>query len=295
MSRPGPLQELPLRPFLPPNPNHNKRPLSPSSPGHSPLRPKRRLLDPSPRSAVLVDYSAVLAGPDSPARVLDFTAIKKHPHRPADCDATRSRPPPSSSLAASPELGTATTISMPPPPLPSPALAGSSSSPTRSRAVLPHPLFFEKIPRELPPLTDSESEHYPGFDVYRDPYVVLTRRDETRTADLLIHPGSDEEPDKENDAPPREIRRLTSLFADFHTKSAATPSPGKGKQRMDSDTLPNFPVNQKKIFGHGFADDAIDLSASYGFYRRSRLALSDDNDLDPSPWQTHGDADGLVG
>ncbi|RXW21950.1 hypothetical protein EST38_g3926 [Candolleomyces aberdarensis] len=183
---------------------------------------------------------------------------------------------------------------MPPPPVPRLTLSGPSSNPTRSRGVPPHPLFFEKLPRELPPLANPQSEHYPGFDVYRDPYDVVTRCDETWTVDEPLSDW-DAEPDKENDVPPREIRKLTSLFAEFHTKSATTPSPSKGKQRMTADALPAFPVNQKKIFGNGFADDAIDLSSSYGFYRPSPLALSDDSDPDPSSWHTHGGGDGLVG
>lgn len=298
MSRPGPLQELPLSHFHPANPNHNKRPLSPStSPGHSALHPKRRALDASPRSPATVNYAAVLAGPDSPARVLDFSGVKQPPHRAADGDVggtPRPRPHVSSKLAASPELNSPSTSAMPPPPVPTFTLSGPSSGPTRSRGVPPHPLFFEQHPRELPPLTDPKSEHYPGFKVHRDPHFFVTRYDETRTMeDALADP--DAEPDKENDVPPREIRKLTSLFADFHTKSATTPSPAKGKQRMTADTLPIFPVNQKKIFGNGFADDTIDLSSSYGFYRPSPLSDGSDPDDLPS-WHTHGGGgDGLLG
>ncbi|KAJ2916452.1 hypothetical protein MD484_g4002, partial [Candolleomyces efflorescens] len=287
MSRPGPLQELPH----PLNPNLNKRPLSPStSPGHPALPPKRRALD------ATLHYATVLAGPDSPARVLDFSGVKQQPRRAADRDVPgtpRPRAQASSDLAASPELNPPSTRAMPPPPVPAFALSGPSSRPPHSRGLPPHPLFFEKHPRELPPLTDPQSEHYPGFNVHRDPHTFVTRYDETRAMeDDLADP--DAEPDKENDVPPREIRKLTSLFADFHTKSATTPSPVKGKQRMTADTLPIFPVNQKKIFGNGFADDAIDLSSSYGFYRPS--PLSDDSDPDLPSWHTHGGGgNGLLG
>lgn len=102
MRRPGPLRELPLEHFLPPNPNlpkspfksGNKRPLSPGTPSiFSPA--KRRILDAegifseknlkSPLSASSsralrspARFGDLARGPDSPARKLDFGLPKNH-------------------------------------------------------------------------------------------------------------------------------------------------------------------------------------------------------------------------
>ena len=100
MRRPGPLQDLPLEHFLPPNPNvpkspfklarGSKRPASPGAPSNfSPA--KRRIFDAegifspetlkSPVSASArspVRFGDFSQGPDSPARKLDFGLPKNH-------------------------------------------------------------------------------------------------------------------------------------------------------------------------------------------------------------------------
>ncbi|KAF8639699.1 hypothetical protein AX17_000961 [Amanita inopinata Kibby_2008] len=195
MPHSGPLQDLPLERFLPPNPNPlqpnirpSKRPLSPGGPNL--LSPaKRRILN--EEGLLLTDkaktplshslrqlspsrFTGVLNSPASPARVLDFGLPKYHsldntcpsrsdsvatgitPRRPI----TRSM----SQLAPSPEL---------------PSVPASLRHVTRCSTDVGHPLAacsscpVAYIPRDLPPLPDPQSIHYPGFKVYRDPYTLL--------------------------------------------------------------------------------------------------------------------------
>jgi hypothetical protein len=100
MRRPGPLQELPLEHFFPPNPNVPKSPLKLWTGGKRPLSPgapstfspaKRRILNAegifspetlkSPVSLMArspARFADLVRGPDSPARKLDFGLPKNH-------------------------------------------------------------------------------------------------------------------------------------------------------------------------------------------------------------------------
>ncbi|KAF6762178.1 hypothetical protein DFP72DRAFT_598016 [Ephemerocybe angulata] len=300
MNRPGPLRDLPLQfygtddagnPNFGPNAN-NKRPLSPSSRGEH--HTKRRILESpsspsktpgsakSGRFVEHIDYAGVLSGPDSPARALNFGAANK------DGDigrSPRSRVLQDMALSPSPKMKAR---SIPKASTSSPFQPMEISTPP-ARSTLEHPIAFDFVPRLLPPPCDPDSSHYPGFVVHRDPWTVVARRDDSMTVEPLPDPEGDLQ--KENSAPPREIRNPSSQFTNIHAESKMVISPDKGKARMIIDGTTQLSLNNKRIFANGFEDDLIDFSA-YGLPRRSRLSSNLLDDSAPaygSPlWQTHG-------
>ncbi|KAF8631546.1 hypothetical protein AX15_002302 [Amanita polypyramis BW_CC] len=194
MLRPGPLLELPLEQFLPLDPytlqasaRPGKRPLSPGvSKLLSPA--KRRILNEegvllpekarSPLSCSSKQsspgrFSEVLNGPGSPARVLDFGTPRSHPasarrEAVATSETTPRRPVTRSisKLAPPPELNLRQSSSRHDEDFAIADMFDSQSSTRNSRSPVP-------VPRELPPSPDPQSIHYPGFEVYRDPYIVI--------------------------------------------------------------------------------------------------------------------------
>lgn len=150
MRRPGPLQDLPLEHFLPPNPNlpkspfklarGSKRPLSPGAPStFSPA--KRRILvvegiySPeslkSPLSSSIQSparFADLVKGPDSPARRLDFGLPKNHSQSSAE-SSTAVNTPASSLFEASLGLTTPTRKSTANSLAPSPELVHKSATP----------------------------------------------------------------------------------------------------------------------------------------------------------------------
>ncbi|KAF9534750.1 hypothetical protein CPB83DRAFT_888721 [Crepidotus variabilis] len=198
-----PLQELPLDKFLlavhdssgTKQSRTNKRPLSPGD--ISVVSPaKRRNLAAqgvfpseipfkSPPSSLRKSFASparftdVLAGPESPARVLNFGTPKHLTGDPQKRLATQlheqatptQQQPSSSRLAASPELkprlarSTRQDYHIPSPD----DVFSDSISPSTQLDAHPSCLF---IPRPLPPRPDPHSIHYPGFEVYQDPHIV---------------------------------------------------------------------------------------------------------------------------
>ncbi|KAI0750959.1 hypothetical protein C8Q80DRAFT_1098823, partial [Daedaleopsis nitida] len=225
-SRPGPLQEFDLRlvPVLPTPrvPNHRKRPHSPSA-GYFDSPAKRRLkaeegsklkspLSTSSNSARFAPdhFNALLQGEDSPAKRLDFGSSESSDI--TICEAPRSsgggsgtpRRSPKRTLTARIRRSPRLSARSPgfPPGHPGPAAhgqAGTDVHPVPARALTVAPMI---IPREVTP-PDRQSIHYPGFDVYQDPHIILpvTRSTSESVADDLS--GSDKEQDKENVAPRR--------------------------------------------------------------------------------------------
>ncbi|KIM91146.1 hypothetical protein PILCRDRAFT_811644 [Piloderma croceum F 1598] len=244
MRRPGPLQELPLEHFLPPNPNlpkspsklarGSKRPISPGAPStFSPA--KRRILNEegifwtrkSPVSASArspARFGDVVQGPDSPARKLDFGLPKNHSQSTAgsstlvnsaassQCedvvlDTTPKRNPVSTKrLAPSPEL-LPKSVSAP--------IASSSSYSFDSTLELDDyfsPHLPTMIPRELPALPDRQSVHYPGFDVCSDTHIPLLRARSASVSSVepLAELKRDKEACKENLAPRRKAKKAAT-------------------------------------------------------------------------------------
>ena len=189
MQRPGPLQELPLEPFLQAHPNtpsksvrSHKRPLSPGSPNsYSPT--KRRILNlegifasekscktlMSSGKASPARFTDVLVGPASPARILDFGLPKSHGGEPVE------RPFPSQ-----------TQIPLLPPrktPIPSHyrrvsptyhiSRGGSTNTEVFNTSSIRPVTVPIVIPRELPPPPDPPSIHYPGFAVFQDTHITI--------------------------------------------------------------------------------------------------------------------------
>ena len=228
MQRPGPLMPLPLDQFLLPA-RPSKRPHSPGGP--TPFSPaKRRILNdeglfaptktPLPRNAAFATasrFSHVLAGPASPARVLDFGLPRNYGGDPEKRPAAAAGPQPGgtstghrstssrSGLAPSPEIkprDVPRSASAPRDvdPFDFDALPSPSNSPTSSN--------FTLVPRELPAQTDPTSIHYPGFVVYQDPHIVVypPAANEPSPDDMEM----DAEVTKENIAPRRKVRKAVT-------------------------------------------------------------------------------------
>ncbi|KAF9491363.1 hypothetical protein BDN71DRAFT_1364385, partial [Pleurotus eryngii] len=184
----GPLQELPLEQFLPNSSKvrSNKRPLSPGAPNlFSPT--KRRLLEEegiftpekttkSPffasRGGTPSYFSAVLCGPESPARKLDFSPSKRTNQGGSSKVAKEEAP-----SYTSPSVATTSTIIL------------EASSHSNHISATPFEEFTDDessdfefdssevrgqsrapnmIPREMPLPPDPQSQHYPGFIIYQD-------------------------------------------------------------------------------------------------------------------------------
>ncbi|KAJ6515666.1 hypothetical protein C8R45DRAFT_810054 [Mycena sanguinolenta] len=217
MRRPGPLQDLPLDLFLPPNPNlpqkssGTKRVHSPGGPSlFSPQ--KRRILEeegifPS-RTAVRVRASPVRCDA-SPVKKLDFgppknsPASARSPHS-APTSATELHSPRLTRQNTSSDAFSSTTI----PSDDAPEMIDYFASPSGSA---PPRNAVTQIPREIPPPVDPQSIHYPGFVVFQDAYLVPA------TPIDVDPPQKDEE--KENVLPRRKPRKSVTAPASSDLKA----------------------------------------------------------------------------
>lgn len=201
-----PLQELPIEQFSLAIHDYsgvkqsrtNKRPLSPGgTPIVTPVKrrniaaqgifPSEKTFKSPPSSlrkcfGSPARFSDVLAGPESPARILDFGPAKQLIGDPQKRSAlqqqhgevTPSRHRPSNScLATSPDLKPRSSRSTRHYQLPSPNDAFSEFPMDASGSSARHSERpYVIIPRTLPPRSDPHSVHYPGFDVYQDPHTI---------------------------------------------------------------------------------------------------------------------------
>ncbi|EIW82068.1 hypothetical protein CONPUDRAFT_136631 [Coniophora puteana RWD-64-598 SS2] len=228
MHRPGPLQDLPLDQFA------SAKELAPQSakkrslPIHSPIYnpTKRRILSeegffaPKPLDLSLFNAST----PQSPFRTpRKASPSKRHacwdqpsspgptvppsPVTPSPSKRWSSRsPPPSSPFDASPE--TPKKSNQPPSPTTlrrSPRLRNTPNSPT-----------FMLAQREPPQLSDRQSNHYPGFDMYCDPHVSIPATSVSATTQddfghSPIEGYAAKEESKENLAPRKKTKKPGSL------------------------------------------------------------------------------------
>ncbi|KAI0352991.1 hypothetical protein OH77DRAFT_1427762 [Trametes cingulata] len=207
-TRPGPLMPYPVELFktngnVPGTPTKHllpsKRPLSPGmgnidSPAKRRLKAAEGVVAPSrtrsPLSASSSSgrfapnhFQALLQGGDSPAKQLDFgsSRVDGSPSGASDttaCDSPRSgsrtprRSPKRTSPARvrrSPRLSARTSSVVPeiPPEEQSAGSVDAGSSPIRPSIAGPI-----LVPRTVIP-PDRQSIHYPGFDIYQDPHIVL--------------------------------------------------------------------------------------------------------------------------
>ncbi|KAJ7284039.1 hypothetical protein C8J57DRAFT_1294194 [Mycena rebaudengoi] len=242
-SRPGPLQELPLDLFLPPNPNlperPNKRVHSPGGPSlFSPT--KRRILaeeglissEDSPKRLVRVRALPIYrdVGGDSPAKKLDFGLPKNSP--------ARARVPPSASNSPSTRLTRPRFSSTLPDTLaPTSPLSRDAQEMNDYFSPLPHPtpppLASVATPRELPSPVDPQSIHYPGFAVFLDQFIV-TNPVTDHDAETLALLQKDEQ--KENLAPRRKPRKSVSAPA-----SDLNPRLASSDAKFKANSSPNTP------------------------------------------------------
>ncbi|KXN89561.1 hypothetical protein AN958_05428 [Leucoagaricus sp. SymC.cos] len=124
-------------------------------------------------------------------------------------------------------------------------LSSSSSTPSSQSH---RNLDFLSAPRELPPLIDPQSEHYPGFNVYQDPHILiptlrlaspapsssptLAPLDGNVDDDSNTEFVDPREPVKENLAPQRKARKADStpipekahIFSPPSAKSSSVPA-----------------------------------------------------------------------
>ncbi|KAF8812282.1 hypothetical protein BYT27DRAFT_7251840 [Phlegmacium glaucopus] len=249
MQRPGPLQELPLERFLSAHPNllsksvrSHKRQLSPGSPNpYSPT--KRRILNSegvfapektckTPMSlgkASPTRFGDVLASSASPARILNFGLPKNRRGEPTKRSfmpiptqtqipslsprktLTTSRPVSSSAYHSSSELPAGT--------------EESSTSSTRPAVPI-------DIPRNLPPLPDPQSIHYPGFVVFQDTHITIYPAGSDFNPETLSDIETNADSSKENLPPRRKTLCKTTLKT---PKVEATPM-GKSKSFTETPT-----------------------------------------------------------
>jgi hypothetical protein len=228
MRRPGPLKDLPLDHFLPPDPNlpqrPNKRVHSPGGPSlFSPA--KRRILAEEgiiPGSLKSPRFRAVSvachgAG-DSPVRKLDFGPPKNSPasaRAPPSAPTSAPEPPParltrsSASLNASNAFFTSTSTSL----RDNVADAGDYFSLPLDTTAFQMTLI--QTPREIPPPIDPQSIHYPGFHVFQDAYIV-TGPIVDLDVDTSLSPQKDAS--KENVPPRRKPRKSVTAPASSDPK-----------------------------------------------------------------------------
>ncbi|TFK28882.1 hypothetical protein FA15DRAFT_664971 [Coprinopsis marcescibilis] len=305
MNRPPPLSELSLERFLPSE--HAllnadsvlatavlKRPLSPSE-CPTPTA-KRRMLDidesASPsrctrstsnhRQSHSVRFDAALKGPGSPVRRLDFspaTSTKINHTGTNGIETTpRARP-----IHRDCYQGDYSMASPAPDYQQVGSLSASGSGVLSTRRPQPR-LVFEVVPRTLPSAPDPASEHYPGFEVYRDPHVIVARPSETQPAVSY----DDELPEKENCEPPRPTHALPTVLMSPHKPSSEfAMSLAKGKAAMVN-TSPYVSL-ARRIFATGISmvtEDQLDLNANNNFARQAALAsdtMRDSKMSSPSP------------
>ncbi|KAF7775901.1 hypothetical protein Agabi119p4_4294 [Agaricus bisporus var. burnettii] len=306
----GPLQELPIDQFLlTPSSSKlassTKRPVSPGTPVlYTPA--KRRILNEEGFFAVKTPLSAsalassskqplsatqhqqpqsftrfadALMGPDSPARKLDFGTPKnaRTPGReaageilaPSSPVQTRSRSRVANCQAEEDCFSTSSqSYSQHPQSPPETQMSFSSSSSFPSQRHLD----FMSVPRELPPLVDPQSEHYPGFVVHQDPFFLLpvsrlappqplsTSSSVPTVADDCASDGSDAESvdardvTKENLPPPRRACKAAmgpsseTLFSPPSAKSSVLATPHREASVKEKDILT---PRRLSIFGVG--------------------------------------------
>ena len=250
----GPLHELPLEEFLPPDLNTLQ---VPSRPGKRPLSPgvskllspaKRRILNEQgllisekaegslPRTSKQSSpcrFADVLNGPGSPAKVLDFglpknrqettnTPMEMTPRRPI----TRSM----SRLASNPE--------------PNPRQSSSrhiEEFTMNDNTFEPHPSITRNarspvfMSRDLPPPSDPQSIHYPGFEIYQDPYTIIFPLLSASLPETLKDEG------KEN-IPCRRKNRKAASTLDKARSTSLEPT------KRDTDCNVNKPSSPRKFF-----------------------------------------------
>lgn len=297
MGRPGPLQDLPLERFLLPDTNvpntpskhlrSTKRPLSPGTPVlYSPA--KRRILNEegifspkrTPRSPASSSsrgrfapeyFDALLKGPDSPAKKLDFGTPKS-----ATPSFLASAPSTQSTRSTSVDRDDRDDITSTPRRFalsarklaPSPELVSKhgnlSSRMSRtssmmdeddtdsdyfrpdSRSSSSHTPTSLLSPRDDTP-PDRQSIHYPGFDVFRDAFDASDTRSELPTvdADYLMDdqatehklvtetPKREKDEEKENMRPKRKAHKIPSAPADAAWAKAGLLSPQAKQREME--------------------------------------------------------------
>jgi hypothetical protein len=226
-------------------------------------------------------FADALMGPDSPARRLDFGSPKnaRTPGRetaaensaPSSQVQTRSR----SLLANCPVEEDSFATSSPPctqslrsQSLPASQKSSSSNSTSRSQRQLD----FMPVPREPPPPNDPQSEHYPGFVVYQEPFFLLPVSRHTplqpqspsssasTVIDDCAHDGSDAESIdstdfvKENLPPPRRMSKAVAgqtpdtLFSPPSAKSSVLATPPREVSLKEKDIMT---PRRLSIFGVG--------------------------------------------
>lgn len=235
-SRPGPLQEIDLRLVLTSTgtPSHcRKRPHSPSV-GLTDSPAKRRLkaeegrnapklkspLSTSSNSARFAPahFHALLQGPDSPAKRLDFgssevseTTVCETPRSRRDGRGSPKRT--TARVRRSPRLSSRAPSSSPE--YEGSATNGSTGTTHSSDAARPSTAAPLTLAREVTP-PDRQSIHYPGFDVYQDTHITIPMSSNVSSGEVPSPSTLDKELDKENIAP---RRRVSKKAADPGTPS----------------------------------------------------------------------------
>jgi len=262
MRRPGPLQELPPEIFLSTTPHNrdlfksrpNKRSLSPGFSAALSSTKRRALneeglLFPMRTPKAAASRRMASRGPGSPVKELAFDLPNPF---------TEHNPSNSSSSSSTTSHFAKLANAQPPSFSANPAL----SSEFKLKSHPYEPFFFSQeenhcynlhaphinpvptiISREMPPPSpDPQSIHYPGFQVHQDMPIAMSS---SSTAD---EPGSDEEIDeeKENVAPRRKLRQLTTVPFSADMKGVTFAPDLKKRGMGKSETVKSTPITPWK-------------------------------------------------
>ncbi|KAI0375798.1 hypothetical protein BV20DRAFT_959851 [Pilatotrama ljubarskyi] len=312
--RPGPLMPYPIELFFKPDPNvvgtpgkhllPSKRSLSPGSgsvdspakrrlmaqEGAAVLRGARSPLSGSSSSARFAPshFQSLLQGRDSPAKQLDFGCSKQDgsPSGVSDstaCDTSRSgsrtprRSPKRTSndrLRRSPRLSARASSVVPE--------VRSADQPAITVEVAPSPIRTNIaapiiVPRTVTP-PDRQSIHYPGFDIYQDPHIILPPS--SSVSKILAAEASNTTPDepwpdtkeddKENLPPRRKSSKSKKAGASstpsgtYVLKAAYLPLPSRSDRSDSSDEVNPVPASPHPTHVrdylstvHGMSEDRV--------------------------------------
>jgi hypothetical protein len=184
-------------------------------------------------------FTDTFGRPSSPARKLDF-GTPKLPIKDSDVssvpilDNTPARSASSSNkLAPSPELKSLRS---------SDEIDDYFSMPNRSHS----PATPTLVPREIPPIPDPQSIHFPGFRVHFDTQIILTSVDNGLESLSLVDNGKDGQ--KENIAPRRKPRKAaTAPNADLKSPLFSPDTRNRMMEKLNK--AKSTPVTPKRLPG----------------------------------------------
>ncbi|TFK55531.1 hypothetical protein OE88DRAFT_1651895 [Heliocybe sulcata] len=296
--RPGTLNEWPLDEFLlgmrlaaSPFKDSKKRPVSPAnaSPEH---KQRRVIMSPEKLPSLqsrLTKYAAMSDEPSKAAAAL-FALSRTPSEQEAEGSSATSiqstpkrHPKPALALAPSPELHSSTKTNKHASVKRRDTVNDSFADAMMEEYSIPSPapapcvLKGTYVARDLPPSPDRESEHYPGFDIFRDPCVYVPHPSECTAPRPPSPPVSGDEEqegggkDKENEpvawCPERPKMAKTATVPGSPLKQSITFSPEGTRKKVarkyqhQYQSMPVSPMKALRVGGDD-KDAVMDLGAT---------------------------------